>query len=155
MESSLICWTIPLRRAPGALLTALALGTGIAFAQAPPLKTPILSASGEVRGEAHVYENYIEVLDAVGAPKGAVGVVMVDGRLRLFLVRSDQERSLIGWAENHRLYNAKNELVGYYYWTPVWSYVYDPNMKKAGEARCLAYQGVCAAAIAGYLLGLL
>jgi hypothetical protein len=32
--------------------------------------------------------------------------------------------------------------------------VYDPKMKKAGEARCLAYQGVCAAAIAGYLLGL-
>jgi hypothetical protein len=141
-----------------ALPAVLALGllTGApAPAQGPALKTPILNATGEVRGQALVYANYIEVLDAVGAAKGAVGVVMVQGRLRLFLIRADQERSLIGWAENHRLYNAKNELVGYYYWTPAWSYVYDPTMKKAGEARCLAYQGVCAAAIAGYLLGLL
>ena len=141
-----------------ALMAALAIGL-LAGAQglalAAPLKTPILNATGETRGEALVYNNYIEVLDAAGAAKGVVGVVMVQGRLRLFLIRADQERSLIGWAENHRLYNAKNELIGYYYWTPTWSYVYDPTMKKAGEARCLAYQGVCAAAIAGYLLGLL
>jgi len=133
------CWVVPFQGS----------------AQGPPLKTDILNAHGEVRGLAQVYSNYIELSDVTGSAKGSVGVVMVQGRLRLFLIRSDQERTLIGWAENHRLYNAKNELVGYYYWTPTWSYVYDPEMKKAGEARCLAYQGVCAAAIAGYLLGLL
>jgi hypothetical protein len=135
----------------GAVLT----GTGGAGAQVPPLKTEIRSAAGEVRGEARVFPNYIEVMDGIGAPRGAVGVVQVQGRVRLFLIQPNQERTLIGWAENHRLYNQKNELVGFYFWTPTFSYVYDPQMKKVGEARCLAYQGVCAAAIAGFLLGLL
>jgi len=57
--------------------------------------------------------------------------------------------------EDYRLYNTEDQLVGYYYWTAIWSYVYDPQMKKVGQAQCLAYQGVCAAGIAGYLLGLL
>jgi hypothetical protein len=155
MAFSLLRRTLLRCQLAAALLAALALGAGAALAQAPPLKTAILNAAGETRGEALLYGNYIEVRDVTGAPKGAVGVVMVQGRLRLFLIRADQERTLIGWAEDHRLYNAKNELIGYYFWTPAWSYVYDPAMKKAGEARCLAYQGVCAAAIAGYLLGLL
>jgi hypothetical protein len=126
-----------------------------AWGQVPPLMTPILAAGGAVRGEARVFPNYIEVVDSIGAPRGAVGVVQAQGRLRLFLIRSDQQRTLIGWAEEHRLFNPRNELVGYFYWTPTFSYVYDSKMKKVGEARCLAYQGVCAAAVAGFLLGLL
>ena len=138
-----------------AIAGGMGAGVGPAGAQVPPLKTEIRSAAGEVRGEARVFPNYIEVVDGLGAPRGAVGVVQVQGRARLFLIQPNQERTLIGWAENHRLYNGKNELVGYYFWTPTFSYVYDPKMKKVGEARCLAYQGVCAAAIAGFLLGLL
>ncbi len=44
--------------------------------------------------------------------------------------------------------------MGYYWWTAIWSYVYDPEMKKVGQAQCIAYQGLCAAGVAGYLLGL-
>ena len=128
---------------------------GAAQAAIPPLKAEIVSPTGEPRGEALVYPNYIELLDTNGTRQGAVGVVMVQGRVRLFLIRSDSERTLIGWAENYRVYSARDELVGYYFWTPIWSYVYDKQMKKVGQAQCLAYQGVCAAGIAGYLLGLL
>ena len=121
----------------------------------PPLEADILSETGEQRGKALVYQNYVEILDTGGAMQGAIGVVMVQGKIRLFLIRSDAVKTLIGWAENHRLYNGQNHLVGYYYWTPTWSYVYDQGLKKVGEAQCLAYPGVCAAGIAGCLLGLL
>lgn len=127
-------------------------GTGLAQT---PLTTEIVSATGEVRGEAKVFPNYVEVVDSLGTPKGAVGVVMVQGRLRLFLIHADARRTLVGWAEQQRVFNDRDELVGYYFWTPTWSYVYDTEMNKVGEAQCLAYQGVCAAGIAGYLLGLM
>lgn len=138
-----------------ALLLGLSGPAPTAWALIPPIKVDIVDAGQLKLGQAQIYPNYIELEDAGGVSKGAVGVVMSQGRVQLFLVNAAQEHSLIGWAENHRLYNTKNTLVGYYYWTPIWSYVYDPKMKKVGQAQCLAYQGVCAAGVAGFLLGLL
>ncbi len=142
------------------LLAAMALAVSLAaWSRAevdfPPLKVDILNPAQKKVGQAKVYLNYVELTDAAGLPRGAIGVVMVEGRLQLFLVQADSDRKLIGWAEDHRLYNLQNRLVGYYAWTPLWSYVYDDHLKKVGQAECLAYQGVCAAGIAGYLLGLL
>lgn len=137
-----------------AALTALAL-TGVAFALTlPPLQVDILDAQQHRTGRADVYLNYVEVADAAGLPRGAIGVVTVEGQARLFLVQSDGERKLVGWAEDHRLYAPDSKLIGYYVWTPIWSYVYDDKLKKVGQAQCIAYQGVCAAGVAGYLLGL-
>jgi len=137
-----------------AALAALAL-TGAAFALTlPPLQVDILDAQQHRTGRADVYLNYVEVADAAGLPRGAIGVVIIEGQARLFLVQSDGERKLVGWAENHRLYGPDSKLIGYYAWTPIWSYVYDDKLKKVGQAQCLAYQGVCAAGVAGYLLGL-
>jgi hypothetical protein len=121
----------------------------------PPLEVDILDPGEKVRGKALIYPNFIELQDPGGALRGAIGVVNVQGRVQLFLVRADDERKFIGWAENYRLYNTQDKLVGYYYWTPIMSYVYDPKMKKVGQAQCIAYQGVCAAGIAGFLLGLI
>jgi len=121
----------------------------------PPLPVEIESPTGEIKGRALVYPNYIELSDAASAPRGAIGVLMAEGTARLFLVKANSERSLIGWAQENRLYDTQNKLVGYYYWTPTWSYVYDIKMIKIGQARCIAYQGVCAAGVAGFLLGLL
>jgi hypothetical protein len=115
----------------------------------------ILDAAEKPIGKARVYPNYVELLDAAEQRKGAIGVVIVEGRTRLFVVGADESRKLVGWAEGRRLFNSKGELVGHYQWTPIWSYVYDKQMKKVGQAQCLAYQGVCAAGIAGFLLGLL
>ncbi len=121
----------------------------------PPLKVDIVDAGRKKQGQALVYPSFIELKDEQGALKGAIGVVLVQGKTQLFLVRANAERKFIGWAENFRLYNTEDQLVGYYFWTPVWSYVYDTKMKKVGEAQCLAYQGLCAAGVAGFLLGLL
>ena len=120
----------------------------------PPLPVDIESPTGEIKGRALVYPNYIELNDADNRPRGAIGVLIAEGKARLFLVKANSERSLIGWAQEYRLFDAQDKLVGYYYWTPIWSYVYDPKMTKIGQARCIAYQGVCAAGVAGYLLGL-
>lgn len=121
----------------------------------PPLEAKILDGNGAPKGKALIYFNYVEIEDAAGRPRGAIGVLVAEGSARLFLVQANAERKLIGWARQHRLFNAQNKLVGYYQWTPIWSYVYDADMKKVGQAQCLAYQGVCAAGVAGYLLGLL
>lgn len=145
---------------PLAELAALGiLALTVPFAQAfaltlPPLQVVILDAQQRPAGRADVYLNYVEVADAAGQPRGAIGVLNVDGQARLFLVQSDGDRKLVGWAEDHRLYSADNKLIGYYVWTPIWSYVYDEKLKKVGQAQCLAYQGVCAAGVAGFLLGL-
>ncbi|MDH4120382.1 MAG: hypothetical protein OEV94_01580 [Deltaproteobacteria bacterium] len=139
----------------------LASGWAGAFpAQAQTLNTPLITApiqdpAGKPLGEARVYFNFVELAGTDGRLRGAVGVVVETGRSRLYLVNRDDDRAFIGWAVDHRLYNPANELVGYYYYTPTWSYVYDTSMKKKGQARCLAYQGVCAAGVAGYLLGLM
>ena len=137
------------------LLLLAALGSPPVLALIPPLKVDILDAAERKQGKALLYPKFIELQDLNGGLKGVIGVINNQGRVQLFLVQSGSDRRLIGWAENFRLYNNENKLVGYYFWTPIWSYVYDPNMKKVGQAQCLAYQGVCAAGIAGYLLGLL
>jgi hypothetical protein len=137
------------------LLALLAPGAGAAEPLIPPIKADIVNPQQQALGRAMIYPNYVELEDAKGALRGAIGVVMTQGRVELFLVRHDGERRFIGWADDHRLYNTEDQLVGYYFWTPIWSYVYDPKMKKVGQAQCIAYQGVCAAGIAGYLLGLL
>ncbi len=138
-----------------AMLLSLVPGAGAAPVELPPLPVEIQDAAGKAIARARIYPNYVEVLAAGGRPGGAIGVVMVEGRARLFVVRRDAGRTLVGWAEGRRLFNAKGALVGYYHWTPIWSYVYDKELKKVGQAQCLAYQGVCAAGVAGFLLGLL
>jgi hypothetical protein len=139
----------------GLLIACALVAAGAAFALTlPPLQVDILDAQEHHAGRADVYLNYVELADAAGQPKGAIGVLNIEGQARLFLVEADGERKLVGWAEDHRLYGADSKLIGYYVWTPIWSYVYNDKMKKVGQAQCLAYQGVCAAGIAGFLLGL-
>jgi hypothetical protein len=137
-----------------AALGALAV-TGAAFALSlPPLQVDILDPQERRLGRADVYLNYVELADTSGLPKGAIGVLNIEGQTRLYLVQADGERKFVGWAEDHRLYGSDSKLIGYYVWTPIWSYVYNDKMKKMGQAQCLAYQGVCAAGVAGFLLGL-
>ena len=141
----------PVLRLP-LLLTLAFAALGISL---PPLTVDILDRDGVPRGKAQVFQNYVRLQGPDGAPRGAIGVVMAEGSARLFLVGPDRQRKLLGWSRNHRLFDAQNKLVGYYSWTPIWSYVYDAELKRVGQAQCLAYQGVCAAGVAGFLLGLL
>ena len=120
-----------------------------------PIKTSILNAKEKIVGQALVYIDYVELQDMDGNPKGRLGFVNIKGGFELFVVIDDERQNLVGSAKNRRLYNNDGELLAHYDWTSFWSYVYAPNGTKIGEAKCIAFRGICAAGIASYLTGLL
>ena len=120
-----------------------------------PIKTSILNAEEQKVGQALVYIDYVELLDMDGAAKGRLGFVNIKGGFRLFVVIDDGQQNLVGSAKNRRLFNKDGELLAHYDWTTFWSYVYAPDGTKIGEAKCIAFRGICAAGIASYLTGLL
>ena len=120
-----------------------------------PIKTSILNAEEQKVGQALVYIDYVELLDLDGTSKGRLGFVNIKGGFQLFVVIDDGQQNLVGSAKNKRLYNIDGELLAHYDWTTFWSYVYAPDGTKIGEAKCIAFRGICAAGIASYLTGLL
>ena len=126
-----------------------------AYLFALPIKTSILDAEEQEVGQALVYIDYVELQDMEGTAKGRLGFVNIKGGFQLFVVIDDGQQNLVGSAKNRRLYNKDGELLAHYDWTSFWSYVYAPNGTKIGEAKCIAFRGICAAGIASYLTGLL
>jgi hypothetical protein len=120
-----------------------------------PIKTAILNSEEKVVGQALVYIDYVELQDMDGTTKGRLGFVNIKGGFQLFVVVDDGKQSLVGSAKNKRLYNKEGELLAHYDWTTFWSYVYAPDGTKIGEAKCIAFRGICSAGIATYLTGLL
>ena len=120
-----------------------------------PIKTAILNADEKEVGKALVYIDYGELQDMEGTPLGRLGFVNIKGGFQLFVVIDDGQQNLVGSAKNKRLFNKEGELLAHYDWTTFWSYVYAPDGEKIGEAKCIAFRGICAAGIASYLTGLL
>ena len=120
-----------------------------------PLKTTILNPEKQPIGLALVYIDYVELQEMDGTPRGRLGFVNIQGGFQMFVVRDDGQQSLIGSAKNRRLYDNEGKLIGHYDWTTFWSYVYAPDGTKLGEAKCIAFRGICAAGIASFLTGLL
>ena len=120
-----------------------------------PIKTAILNAEEQEVGKALVYIDYVELQDMEGRAKGRLGFVNIKGGFQLFVVIDDGQQNLVGSAKNRRLYNKEGELLAHYDWTTFWSYVYAPDGTKIGEAKCIAFRGICSAGIASYLTGLL
>ena len=120
-----------------------------------PIKTAILNADEKEVGKALVYIDYVELQDMDGTAKGRLGFVNIKGGFQLFVVIDDGQQNLVGSAKNRRLYNKEGELLAHYDWTSFWSYVYAPDGSKIGEAKCIAFRGICSAGIASYLTGLL
>lgn len=120
-----------------------------------PLKTTILNPEKQPIGLALVYIDYVELQEMDGTPRGRLGFVNIQGGFQMFVVRDDGQQSLIGSAKNRRLFDKEGKLIGHYDWTTFWSYVYAPDGTKLGEAKCIAFRGICAAGIASFLTGLL
>ena len=92
-----------------------------------PIKTSIMNAEEKKVGQALVYIDYVELQDMEGTAKGRLGFVNIKGGFQL----------------------------AHYDWSTFWSYVYAPDGTKIGEAKCIAFRGICSAGIASYLTGLL
>ena len=120
-----------------------------------PIKTSILNAEEQKVGQALVYIDYVELQDMEGTAKGRLGFVNIKGGFQLFVVIDDGQQNLVGSSKNRKLYNNKGVLLAHYDWTTFWSYVYAPDGTKIGEAKCIAFRGICSAGIASYLTGLL
>ena len=120
-----------------------------------PLKTTILNPEKKPVGRALVYIDYIELQELDGTPRGRLGFVNIQGGFQMFVVRDDGQQNLVGSAKNRRLFDKDGKLIGHYDWTTFWSYVYAPDGKKLGKAKCIAFRGICAAGIASFLTGLL
>ena len=120
-----------------------------------PLKTTILNPEKQPLGLAQVYIDYVELQELDGTPLGRLGFVNIQGGFQMFVVRDDGQKNLVGSAKNRRLYDKDRKLIGHYDWTTFWSYVYAPDGKKLGKAKCIAFRGICAAGIASFLTGLL
>ena len=120
-----------------------------------PLKTTIVSPEKQPLGLALVYIDYVELQELDGTPRGRLGFVNIKGGFQMFVVRDDGQQNLVGSAKNRRLYDKDGKLIGHYDWTTFWSYVYAPDGKKLGKAKCIAFRGICAAGIASFLTGLL
>ena len=120
-----------------------------------PLKTTILNPEKQPIGLALVYIDYVELQEMDGTPRGRLGFVNIQGGFQMFVVRDDGQQNLIGSAKNRRLFDKEGKLIGHYDWTTFWSYAYAPDGTKLGEAKCIAFRGICAAGIASFLTGLL
>ena len=120
-----------------------------------PIKTYILNNEEQKVGQALVYIDYVELKDKDGTAKGRLGFVNIKGGFKLFIVKDGQQQNLVGSAKNRKLYNSEGKLLAHYDWTTFWSYVYTPEGAKLGEAKCIAFRGICAAGIASFLTGLL
>lgn len=125
-----------------------------------PIVGKIYNAQNELAAKANVYPRYVEIVNLDGRIIGKVGIMVEEGIAKLFLVREDNRRSLIGYSgpgdhpNKGVLYNIKDKLAGYYFWTPTWSFIYNIKNQRVGKVKCIAWPRVCAAGVGGYLLKL-
>mgnify|MGYP001200328224 CR=1 FL=1 len=120
-----------------------------------PLKSTILDPNSQPVGLAHVYIDYVELLNLDGTLKGWVSFAKTQSGFELFVVRDDENNSWVGRASDRRLYDREGKLLAFYEWTTFWSYVYALDGTRLGQIKCLAFRGVCAAGAASFLSGLL
>ena len=138
------------------LLGSLLLSLGFPLqSHALPLQTAILGPSLEPVGQANIYIDYVELLDSEGNQKGRIGFTNTEGQFQMLVVRDGASPDWVGTAANRRLYDRSGKLLAFYDWTTFWIYVYAPDGTRLGQAKCIAFRGVCAAGIAGYLSGIL
>lgn len=119
-----------------------------------PVKGEIFDQSDKLIGRAHVYPRYVEIFNIQDRMIGKVGILVESGIARLFLVGQDDNRTMVGYASNGKIYNQQDKIIGTYYWTPTWSFVYKTDGKRAGKVKCIAWPRVCAAGVGGFLLNL-
>ncbi len=119
-----------------------------------PVKGPIFDKDDKPFGTAHVYPRFVEVFNLDEVQVGRVGILMEEGIAKLFLVEHDKNSTLVGYATKGQIFNQNDKVIGTYFATSTWSFVYNVKGKRAGKVRCIAWQKVCAVGVGGYLLNL-
>lgn len=138
------------------LFVILMVGSTLQAAQlGRPLKTDILDNDGKVIAKALIYIDFVEILDLNAKLLGKVGIVNIAGNFELFVVRENEQYDLVGYAKDRQLFNHQDQLIGHYDWTSYWVYSYNALGQRIGKAKCIAFRGYCAVAVAAFLNGAL
>ena len=117
-----------------------------------PVKGQIYDGNDKPYGMAHVYPRFVEIFNQQDTQVGKVGILIEEGIAKLFLVGHDERKTLVGYATKGQLFNQNDKVVGTYFVTPTWSFVYDLKGKRAGKVKCIAWPRVCAVGVGGDLL---
>ena len=137
------------------LLWSLTVFSQSAFEIGPfPVKGQIYDHNDNPFGKAHVYPRFVEIFNSREEQVGKVGILIEEGIAKLFLVGQDESRSLVGYATRGQIFDQRDSVVGTYFVTPTWSFVYTTEGKRAGKVKCIAWPRVCAVGVGGYLLNL-
>ena len=76
-----------------------------------PLKSQILGPKNSPVGLAHIYIDYVELMELDGTAKGRVSFVKTQSGFELFVVRKDEKNEWTGRASNRRLYDVEGKLL--------------------------------------------
>ena len=79
-----------------------------------PLKSQILGPKNSPVGLAHIYIDYVELMELDGTAKGRVSFVKTQSGFELFVVRKDEKNEWTGRASNRRLYDVEGKLLAFY-----------------------------------------
>ena len=78
-----------------------------------PLKSTILDPQNKPLGLAHIYIDYVELLELDGTLKGKVSFVKTRSGFEVFVVRVDGKNSWVGRASNRKLYDTDSSFDNY------------------------------------------
>jgi len=120
-----------------------------------PVPGPIFGPEGQQVGTAKVYPQYVEIFNSDDQLLGKVGIIVSRGAAQLQMVNQDKSLTLIGYAKHGRIFDREDNVLGTYFWTPTYSFVYDTEGKRVGSTKCIAWPRVCSVGVAGYLLRLI
>ncbi len=87
----------------------------VAYAGPFPVKGTIFDGQDRLVGAAHVYPRYVEIFDNSNIMVGKVGILVEEGIARLFLVDSDQRRTLVGYATSGQIFDQNDKIKGSYF----------------------------------------
>ena len=78
-----------------------------------PLKSTILDPQNKPLGLAHIYIDYVELLELDGTLRGKVSFVKTRSGFEVFVVRVDGKNSWVGRASNRKLYDTDSSFDNY------------------------------------------
>jgi hypothetical protein len=119
-----------------------------------PVKGEIYNTKNQQIATAHVYPQYVEIFVGSSEFVGKVGILVESGIARLFLVSTDKDKQLVGYANAGRIFDSKDNWIGSYFWTPTYSFIYNRKGERLGKVKCIAWPRVCAVGVGGFLLHL-
>lgn len=100
----------------------------------------------------HLYPEYVEIHDTAKNLVFRAGILSDRGEQKIFMALAKEPPKLIAYAKGYEIFDLKGQLIGGYFWTPTYAYVYSLSGERVGKVKCLSWSRICGAVTAVYLL---